>query len=256
MGKWYLGLVGVLGAMLASSAATRAQAPAAPAVPPTAVEQASRLIAEARQSYQTVQDYTCTFIKRERVGNEMRPENVIAMKVRTQPFSVYFRWAAPKAIEGQEACYVTGRNNGQMRAHPVGILGVVGWVSVDPRDARAMKDNRHAITEAGVGNLIERISAGWEKDKGMATAQLQIGDYEYNNRPCTRVEVSHPNTQPGSFYAYRCVVYWDKQTHLPIRYESYDWPRQGGAPDGDLLECYSYANMRLNVGLSDAVFNH
>lgn len=256
MGKWYLGLVGVLGLMLGSGATTVAQAPPAPAAPLTPVEQASRLIAEARQSYQTVQDYTCTFIKRERVGNEMRPENVIVMRVRTQPFSVYFRWAAPKAIEGQEACFVAGRNNNMMRAHPIGILGVVGWVSVDPRDARAMKDNRHAISEAGIGNLIERISTGWEKDKGINQAQLQIADFEYNKRPCTRVEVSHPGTPPGSFYAYRCVVYWDKETHLPIRYEAYDWPHQGGNPDGELLENYNYVNLRLNVGLSDAVFNH
>jgi hypothetical protein len=256
MGKWYLGLVGVLVALLSYGARTLAQAPPAPATQPALVEQASRLIAEARQSYQTIQDYSCTFIKRERINNEMHPENVIAMRVRTQPFSVYFRWAAPRAIEGQEACYVAGRYNDMMRVHPVGILGVVGWVTVDPRDARAMKDNRHAITEAGIGNLIERISNGWERDKGIINAQLQIDDYEYNKRPCTRVEVSHPNTPAGSFYAYRCVVYWDKETHLPIRYEAYDWPRQGGDTKGELLEIFNYVNLRLNVGLSDAVFNH
>lgn len=255
MRTWYFGLVGVLGAMLGSDVLIWAQNPPPPPAP-TPIEQASRLITEARQSYQGVQDYTCTFIKQERIGQELRPQNVMLMKVRSQPFSVYFRWAAPKSLEGQEACYVAGRNNNQMRAHPIGILGVVGWVSVDPHDSRAMKDNRHPITDAGIGHLIERIGSGWETDKGISQAQLQIGDYVYNNRPCTRVEVSHPGSQPGSFYAYRCVVYWDKQTHLPIRYEAYDWPRQGGDPNGDLLENYNYVNLRLNVGLSDAVFNH
>src|SRR5262245_26264019 len=61
-----------------------------------------RLIADARQSYQGVRDYTCLFIKRERLRGQVQPENVIDMKVRTQPFSVYLRWLKPTATAGQE----------------------------------------------------------------------------------------------------------------------------------------------------------
>jgi hypothetical protein len=51
------------------------------------------------------------------------------------------------------------------------------------------------------------------------------------------------------------VVYFDKQTHLPLIMEAYDWPRRPG-DTGDPLEKYSYAGLRLNVGLGDEVFNH
>ncbi|MCS6852949.1 MAG: DUF1571 domain-containing protein [Gemmataceae bacterium] len=225
--------------------------PTPPVTDPAQVS--AQLIAKARQSYQNVRDYTAIFIKRERVGNELQPENVIAMRVRSQPFSVYLRWLAPKQLVGQEACYVAGKNNGQMRVHSNGLLAAVGWVSIDPRDPRAMRMNRHDITQAGIGNLIERIARRSEGPRPPGYT-LNIGEYEYNKRRCTRVEAIAP--QPGSAYAYRCLVYYDQENHLPIRFEAYDWPKPGGDPNGDLLECYSYVDLKLNVGLTDAAFNY
>ena len=51
------------------------------------------------------------------------------------------------------------------------------------------------------------------------------------------------------------MVFFDKENRLPIRVENYDWPRAGGTQGGDLLEEYSYADLRLNVGLGDQHFN-
>ena len=42
---------------------------------------------------------------------------------------------------------------------------------------------------------------------------------------------------------------------MPIRIECYDWPKPSGVP-GDLIEVYSFINLKLNVGLGDEVFNH
>src|SRR5260370_1658089 len=87
---------------------------------PTTMETPLRLIAEAQQSYGRYADYMCQFRKRELIRGQLQPENVIAMRVRTKPFSVYLRWQAPAALAGQEACYVAGRNNGMVRAHSPG----------------------------------------------------------------------------------------------------------------------------------------
>ena len=96
-----------------------------------------RLIHEAQQAYRNVQDYTCLLVKRERTNGRLPPENVMEMKVRTQPFSVYLRWLQPRTEAGQEVCYVAGRNNGKMRVHPKGMLGsVAGFISLDPNDPR------------------------------------------------------------------------------------------------------------------------
>jgi hypothetical protein len=67
------------------------------------------------------------------------------------------------------------------------------------------------------------------------------------------MEVTH-HVFNAELYCHRCVVYFDNETKLPIRAEVYDWPTRNGNPKGDLLECYSYINLKFNVGLTDATF--
>ncbi|HZT80457.1 MAG TPA: DUF1571 domain-containing protein [Gemmataceae bacterium] len=263
---WVYAAAGILGLLVASAAtlpprhapAAPDPGPAAPAQPaPSAssMDEPLRLIAAARQAFQGVRDYTCVMIKRERLKGQLQPDNIVEMKVRNQPFSVYLRWLQPKGLAGQQACYVAGRNNGMMRVHLTGLRGAAGWLSIDPRDPRARESSNHTITEAGIGNLIERCSRAWQAEKQMNVSKVRVGEYEYNNRRCTRVETIHPEKKDGRFQSYRTVFYFDNETHLPIRTEMYDWPRPGN-PDGDLLEVYSYINMRLNVGLGDESFNY
>jgi hypothetical protein len=215
-----------------------------------------QLVNEARQAFAGVRDYSCVLLVQERVRGQLQPEHMIDMKVRSQPFSVYMRWLGPRQFAGQEACYVAGRNNNQMRVHSRGILGAVGFVSLDPRDPRVMEHSRHTITEAGIGNIINRLAQAWETERQLNLTQVNIAEYQYNQRRCVRVEAVHPDPSGGRFGSYRTVIYFDKENHLPTRVELYDWPRSGGAPGGELLECYSYLNLRFNVGLGDATFNH
>jgi hypothetical protein len=227
----------------------------APANPASPLDEALRLIALARDSYGRVQDYTCTLVKRERLGAQMPPDSVVAMAVRTRPFSVYLRWKEPRSLAGQEVCYVAGRNDGMMRVRPNGLLGAVGFVTLDPNDPRARQTSRHNVTEAGIGNLIERFAARWEAERRQNFTQVRIAEYEFNKRRCTRVETAHPAHARGQVLHYRSVLYFDKETHLPIRVECYDWPAGPGDP-GQLIEVFSFVNLRLNVGLGDEVFNH
>ncbi len=212
------------------------------------------LIAEARQSYQNTSDYTCLFVKRERLRGQLQQENLIALKVKTQPFSIDLRWLRPQELAGQEACYVAGRNNGMMRVHTRGLLGAAGFVSLDPRDPRALENSRHSINEAGIGNLIERFGQRWEQEKRLGRTMVRVAEYDYDKRRCVRVETTHTDNPGRQFTFYQSVVYFDKQTHLPIRVENYDWPVTGS--QANLAESYSYADLKLNVGLTDATFNH
>src|SRR5262245_61434783 len=184
---WCFGAAGVLGLLLASGA-TQPPAPP-PAPPPSAapvaespLDEPLRLIGEARQAYQGVRDYACVMIKKERVRGQLSPDNVVEMKVRNQPFSVYLRWMQPKDLAGQQACYVAGRNNNMMRIHLTGLRSAVGWVSLDPNDPRVRESSNHSITEAGIGNLIERFAGRWEDEKRLNQTKVRVGEYEYNGR--------------------------------------------------------------------------
>src|SRR5262249_10368852 len=91
----------------------------------------------------------------------MLAENLIELKMRSQPSSVYMRWLRPREFAGQEVCYVAGRNNNMMRVHPNGAKRVVGWISISPRDPRVAEQSRHVITETGLGNMMNQLGQAW-----------------------------------------------------------------------------------------------
>jgi hypothetical protein len=252
-----IGSVAILALLLGSFVqAQTARAQSAPADTPTGMDQAIALLAEARLHFENVRDYECRLVKRERINGELLPEGVMTMKVRNKPFSVYLRCESPSADAGLEVCYVEGRHRGMMRVHPNGLLGVLGYWSVDTHDPRAFEKNRHCITEAGFGTLLESTARYWDMERRLNKTLVHITDAEFDGRPCTRIETIHPDREARSFYGYRCVLWLDKATHLPAGAETYDWPRRGGTEGGDLLEYYRFMNLRCNIGLSDNIFSH
>ena len=223
---------------------------------PTPSSVSTQLIGEAKASFARVKDYSGLFYKQERVNGQLLPEQTIQLRVRQQPFSVGMKWVGPQKLVGQEATFVAGQNDNKMRGKSAGpLLGAVGFISMDPRDPKAMAGNRHAINECGLGFLIDQLAQNHELEKKSGEDQHQItfGEYRFLNRPVIRMETAH-RVNNGQFYSYRTVVFFDKETRLPIRVEAYDWPRAGGAPNGELLECYSYIDLKFNVGLTDAAF--
>ena len=269
LGLFSLGMSGVIWSLLAAGSAGQAPSTqpvrpgaAVPGVPqagaaPDAIhplDQALAWMAEAKRNHGAVKDYTCTMVSQENVRGKLKEESVVALKFRVAPHSVYMRWLAPNDFRGQEVCYVHGKNNNQMRVHSKGILKIAGFVSVDPKDPRVMEHSRHTITEAGIGNLIDQTLKHWQVERKINRSETRIAEYDYNNRRCLRIESIRPERRP-EHYAYRSVLFLDKDSKLPIRNESYDWPRQGGPATGDLLESYSYVDLQFNVGLTDRDFN-
>src|SRR5205085_11835698 len=112
---------------------------------------------------------------------------------------------------------------------------------------------RHKVTDAGIGNLIERCARGWAVERKWKQTQVRIGTFTFVKRKCTRVELTHPTRAGGKFKHHRNVVYFDQQTGLPIRIENYDWPANPGERP-PLAEVFSYVNLRLNAKLPDDVF--
>jgi hypothetical protein len=220
------------------------------------LDQAMSLLNQARLQFQSVQDYECRLIKRERIKGKLLPESVMTMKVRNHPFSICLHCASPEADRGLQVCFVEGRNKGMMRVQPAHIKGVLGFWSVNIRDVRAFEKNRHCITEAGLGNLLESTARYWDMEQRLNGTFVRIADDTLAGRACTRIETIHPDRTAGSFYGYRCVLWLDKETHLPAGAETYDWPQAGGQGAGDLLEAYRFENLRCNIGLSDKTFDH
>ena len=193
---------------------------------------ALRLIAGCQERYKTVQDYSCTFTKRERLDGRLSPPHVMVMKVRTRPMSVYLRFLQPEP--GREAIWIAGRNSGKAVVHDVGITKfLTGTLYLDPNGTMAMEGNRHPITQAGIGNLINTVATRWETElrPGNKTQLVIYPDTRLGDRSCTLIASTHPQRSPG--YLFHAIkLYIDREYGLPIRIESYDWPRRPGlAPD-------------------------
>jgi hypothetical protein len=229
--------------------------PAAQPAPPSPLEKPLALLNEGRRNFANVKDYSCLMQSRENVRGRLLDENVIEFKMRHQPYSVYMRWLAPAKDKGQEVCYVHGRNGNKMRVHlPKGGGAFLGWNSVDPNDSRVMEHSRHNIYEAGLGHLIEETVKHWEVEAKQGKTAVKMAEYTCNNRKAIRIE-THLTERIQGAYCYRGVLYLDAETKTPLRTEYYDWPRPGGPADGELMEMYSYIDLRFNVGLTDQDFN-
>ena len=118
-----------------------------------------------------------------------------------------------------------------------------------------MKENRYPITKVGLRNMVDKVISQWETESkyGETTVKYynsaKLGDVE-----CMAIESSHP--QPRRQFPYHMTrVYIDKDSKLLVRVEQYGFPsRQGQQPP--IVEEYTYSNLKTNVGLRDADFDH
>ena len=202
-----------------------------------------------------IQDYSCTVVKRERINGELQPHEYMFAKIRHKPFSVYLYFLAPEAVKAQEVIYCDGKNDGNMLAHAgSGVRAMVGTVSLKPQSMLAMQGNRYPITELGVENLAKRLVEVAEHDKQFGECEVNFfPKAKVNGRICTCVQVVHPVPR-RNFRFHLARVYIDDEHLIPIRYEAYDWPKeQGGQPI--LMEEYTYMNVKVNNGFTDADFD-
>jgi hypothetical protein len=219
----------------------------------TPIAKAIRIIADCQARYQTVNDYTCTFYKRERVEGNLTPLHIMTMKVRTKPQSIYLRFQRP--AHGREAIYIAGRNSGRILAHDVGLNKLLaGTLQLEPTSAQAMEDNRHPITEAGIGPLIDTVAKRWAVELNPDDSILTFrDDMLVGSSRCSMIESTHPHRRPH-FLFHKVKVYIDQELGLPIRFEAYNWPKLPHA-EAELVEEYNYSNLKLNVGLHDIDFD-
>lgn len=211
-----------------------------------------------------IQDYSCTLVKQERINGELLPQEYMYMEVRNHreqdrklvtPFSVYMFFLKPDTMKGREVIYVEGQNDGNLVAHEGGgLLRRIGAVKLKPEGPIAMRGNRYPITQVGIEFLISELIKKGERDRahGECTVEFKEG-VKINGRGCTMLEVTHPHPRPW-FDFHIARVFIDDELNLPLRYEAYTWPTAAGSQPV-LEECYTYLNMKVNIGLKDDNFD-
>lgn len=205
------------------------------------------LLNEAQASYSKINDYTGIMYKQERIGKKMYPKETIFFKF-AKPFKVYMKWIKDP-YKNREMIYVEGWNDNKIKAHEGGLMGVVS-VNLDPKGSMAMKGNRHPVTDMGIGNLLKVVQTNVNRAKknGDSITVIKSGEEKVFGVDSIKLEATFPQEKDKGYYCYRAVFWVDKDKKLPIKIMVYDW-------DNQLVEDYSYENLKFNVGLTEKDFD-
>ncbi|MEM9646652.1 MAG: DUF1571 domain-containing protein [Planctomycetota bacterium] len=211
-----------------------------------------------------INDYTCVLVKRENVGGTLGEQEYMYAKVLNrkvqngrivQPMSVYLNFLKPTTVKGREVIYVEGQNDGNLIAHEGGFKGkFLPTVNIPPTGMLAMRGQRYPMTEVGIENLILKLIERGEMARKYPDVTCEFRrNARVKDRVCTVLQVTQPTQRPELLF-YQAQIFIDDQLNVPIRYVAYDWPRRAGQQP-QVIEEYTYLNVKVNVGLTKADFD-
>ena len=215
-----------------------------------------------------VRDYSCLLIKRERIDGELQEYRYLRTLVRREqtrggrvvkPMAVFMQHLEPGKLNGRRVLYVEGQNHGKVLVRKGGG-GAFSYLKlkIDPHGAAARRESNYPITDVGLGKMGERLIQRAKDDikhdpTGVNTQVSYFRNAKVNDRMCMHIRVVHPERVEGIDF-HQASLYVDNELHVPIRVVAYGWPRREGE-DPPLIEEYTYVDLRLNIGLTDADFS-
>lgn len=221
----------------------------------TTADPLSAMLADARAAYAKTRDYSGTYTRQERINGTLGAEQVGEMKMRVNPAGVYVRFARPDAASGMEVAYSSAKKDGKVRYRPAGVAGRKGFLKLEVDDSKFLAANRHPVTAWGMGPIIELIATSTAREKTLNNpVEVFTADYQFASRNVIKYEI-YTRRPHALRYAAKMVVYVDKETKLPVRFEAYDDPK-AGATTGELLEMYSFTALKFNSGIGENTFDY
>jgi hypothetical protein len=199
---------------------TTSPAPASPAGSLTTLYQ------QAAEGYRHIDSYSVKLTRRGRAVGKDRPEEVILLKVRRSPPSVYLRWVGGEGA-GREAVYVQGRYGDKVHTRQPPRGGPLGLLdrrrdSLPAGSPLAHCGSRRTITDLSIGPWIDRFG---DLVEAAARGDLRGGSVRYLGRlKCTDFEqpveaVLHaipPGADPELPRGGQRSWYFDVNRHLPV----------------------------------------
>ncbi len=208
------------------------------------------LIRLAQQSYQkSVRDYTCTFIKQERINGRLRKPETIVVRFKETPFSVLMNWQKPKGRVAK-LLYVEKDGNRTILVRPSGLIGAVfNTVHVDIDNPRLKKSSLRTPAGFGFGRILAGMVKTYSKAQKNGDLFLEHqGTEVQDGRECLVLLRKLPMDKGYDTLYPVLYIYLDKEYLLPTKMEGFDTA-------GDLIGSYRYLDVRFNRGLTDELFS-
>jgi hypothetical protein len=223
---------------------------------PAAVAKCREMLAAANAKLAGVPTMSAVFHKQERIDGKMQGVNVMELKVRHEPLSIYMKWRSPDA--GQQLIWRDGHHDGKILVSPVGWKKkVMPLAKLDPTGDMAMSFSKRPVQNAGVWVFADRLAALLEeeliRDPGVKVRMTE-GD-EISGRPCALF--TFENAAPSEAARFqKILIYIDQVLGVPVACEYYRFNEDGTKPEPELEESYLFEDLVLGVELSDADFDH
>lgn len=212
------------------------------------------ILEKAAETLAGIDGYTAELTKQERIDGLLNDAETTRIKVTHDGFGIYMKWTS--GDRGREVLFVQGQNDGDMLVHPGGWKGrFLPTLSVDPHGSLAQSQSRHAVSDAGLRNLIRKHLEHRAKDFEARGVTHSVRETTFDDRPVTELETVYTDAAYSPEYS-RTVLLIDDETGLPVASRNYGWTAIDR--DGDeakLVERYEYRDIDTAVELTAADFD-
>ncbi len=203
-------------------------------------------------------DFSCRFVKQERINGTLKPVEEIDARYRVEPLSVFMTWRrgadqAQRALFIDRGDFVDADGQRLARVEPAGALLrlIVSDVMVPIHDARARQASRRAIDEFGFRSTFEILAR--VNDMAAARNELDLryeGEGAIDGRATVILVRRLPYTGPaGPYPDAKLILHLDQEWLLPTAVYSFT------DPEGhELLGSYVFTHVQLNPGLGEDDF--
>jgi Protein of unknown function (DUF1571) len=212
---------------------------------------------KAAERYRTMDSYVYRMKRREVVAGKNRPEEIVLVKFRQEPWSVYFKWLGNEG-KGREVVHVKGRYDNQIHtltaAGDVPLLPGGQRFSVSPDSPLIKAKSRHPITEAGLGSLIDRfgklIAAAEQGDPRQSTLKYlgRVKRPEFEGELDAVLQTVPPQCESLLPVGGRRWWFFDPASSLPVLLVTHDDTSRE-------VEYYCHDHIQFPVRLDDDDFN-
>jgi hypothetical protein len=215
------------------------------------------LYQQAASRYAGMDSYIARLRRREQVHGKEQPEELMLFKFRKEPWSVYFKWLGDVG-KGREVAYVKGQHGSMIHtllaAGDMPLMPAGKRMALPPDNVFVKSASRHAITEAGIGVIIDQCGRAME---AQGRGQNSFGTLTYRGptkrpeypRPLETVEQQiPPGLEPLLPHGGRRWVFFDPASNLPVLLITHD-------DKGHEVEYYYYDLLQYPVKLDNTDFN-
>ena len=219
------------------------------------------LLEKGHAKLSSISDYTATVYTQERVGGVLMDPQVMNLKIRHKPHSIYMKWLV--GDKGRELLYNDGENDGNMVVKVGGIKGkLLPPLNLDPHGSIALQESRHPATRVGMLELARQLLV--DSRRGLTLREGfnadMLTDQRFDERDCYCFRVVYEDPSVSEMYR-KSIVMIDQEWCIPVMIKNFSWPMEGIEIDEanldkeTLVEHYSYTGIQFDQRLADADFS-